>query len=104
MRQLIDAGSKIVDSAFQPAGRDSQEVLAQAEQAVFRIAEHGRRGRQDYVALRDAMREAFTVLQARYENQSDVTGRSEEHTSELQSLMRISYAVFCLKKNNTIMK
>src|SRR3546814_4400519 len=29
------------------------------------------------------------------------TGRSEEHTSELQSLMRISYAVFCLKKNNT---
>src|SRR3546814_1467733 len=28
--------------------------------------------------------------------------RSEEHTSELQSLMRISYAVFCLKKNNTI--
>src|SRR3546814_7294446 len=27
--------------------------------------------------------------------------RSEEHTSELQSLMRISYAVFCLKKINT---
>src|SRR3546814_6137842 len=27
-----------------------------------------------------------------------VAGRSEEHTSELQSLMRISYAVFCLKK------
>src|SRR3546814_4276162 len=27
--------------------------------------------------------------------------RSEEHTSELQSLMRISYAVFCLKKNTT---
>src|SRR3546814_6526899 len=29
-------------------------------------------------------------------------GRSEEHTSELQSLMRISYAVFCLKKKNHI--
>src|SRR3546814_3035761 len=27
--------------------------------------------------------------------------RSDEHTSELQSLMRISYAVFCLKKSNT---
>src|SRR3546814_8258612 len=27
-------------------------------------------------------------------------GRSEEHTSELQSLLRISYAVFCLKKTN----
>src|SRR3546814_3436029 len=30
--------------------------------------------------------------------------RSEEHTSELQSLMRISYAVFCLKKKNKITK
>src|SRR3546814_10270611 len=30
-----------------------------------------------------------------------VIARSEEHTSELQSLMRISYAVFCLKKKNT---
>src|SRR3546814_3390881 len=29
---------------------------------------------------------------------SEAPGRSEEHTSELQSLMRISYAVFCLKK------
>src|SRR3546814_3853407 len=31
-------------------------------------------------------------------------GRSEEHTSELQSLMRISYAVFCLTKKKTIQK
>src|SRR3546814_7668530 len=31
----------------------------------------------------------------------DVTERSEEHTSELQSLMRISYAVFCLKKKKS---
>src|SRR3546814_7860907 len=31
---------------------------------------------------------------------ADVDQRSEEHTSELQSLMRISYAVFCLKKKN----
>src|SRR3546814_15514039 len=31
-----------------------------------------------------------------------VFGRSEEHTSELQSLMRISYAVFCLKKTTYI--
>src|SRR3546814_10039713 len=31
----------------------------------------------------------------------ELLGRSEEHTSELQSLMRISYAVFCLKKKTT---
>src|SRR3546814_6570173 len=30
----------------------------------------------------------------------EILPRSEEHTSELQSLMRISYAVFCLKKKN----
>src|SRR3546814_2774681 len=34
--------------------------------------------------------------------QLPLVGRSEEHTSELQSLMRISYAVFCLKKKNNI--
>src|SRR3546814_5003122 len=33
-----------------------------------------------------------------------VEARSEEHTSELQSLMRISYAVFCLKKKTTMKK
>src|SRR3546814_12464796 len=36
--------------------------------------------------------------------QIEATRRSEEHTSELQSLMRISYAVFCLKKKNNIKK
>src|SRR3546814_4211316 len=35
---------------------------------------------------------------------SDEEVRSEEHTSELQSLMRISYAVFCLKKKNQQIK
>src|SRR3546814_1759996 len=39
-------------------------------------------------------------LQGSVPNPADI--RSEEHTSELQSLMRISYAVFCLKKKKTI--
>src|SRR3546814_9273043 len=38
-------------------------------------------------------------LAARHDSAAKA-GRSEEHTSELQSLMRISYAVFCLKKKN----
>src|SRR3546814_2481573 len=37
----------------------------------------------------------------RHPSEAAQNGRSEEHTSELQSLMRISYAVFCLKKINT---
>src|SRR3546814_10881364 len=36
-----------------------------------------------------------------YEAVFQTSNRSEEHTSELQSLMRISYAVFCLKKKKT---
>src|SRR3546814_10572310 len=42
-------------------------------------------------ALDKSQRKAFDLTVAQYQ-------RSEEHTSELQSLMRISYAVFCLKK------
>src|SRR3546814_981288 len=34
------------------------------------------------------------------DSEGNLSSRSEEHTSELQSLMRISYAVFCLKKKN----
>src|SRR3546814_9696923 len=40
----------------------------------------------------------FLVFTSLFYNKSNFTVRSEEHTSELQSLMRISYAVFCLKK------
>ncbi|WP_295362767.1 replicative DNA helicase [Arenimonas sp.] len=74
LRQLIEAGTEIVNDGFQPEGRDSQEVLSAAEQRVFKIAEQGRRGRADFVTLRDAMKEAFQVLQERYENQGNVTG------------------------------
>src|SRR3546814_8813805 len=41
------------------------------------------------------------VLVDRTQFRHDLSSRSEEHTSELQSLMRISYAVFCLKKHIT---
>src|SRR3546814_5870996 len=47
------------------------------------------------------MPEGIKIAKVRAEKQPYVMieDRSEEHTSELQSLMRISYAVFCLKKN-----
>src|SRR3546814_4964557 len=43
-------------------------------------------------------REDFQCAPCRHRREESGAGRSEEHTSELQSLMRISYAVFCLKK------
>src|SRR3546814_8883270 len=51
--------------------------------------------RWTYADLRAETRQIAKALIA-----AGVERRSEEHTSELQSLMRISYAVFCLKKKN----
>src|SRR3546814_9783242 len=58
------------------------------------------------VTARSAMSHPLNVMlawTAAYSNNATTfTNRSEEHTSELQSLMRISYAVFCLKKTKSI--
>src|SRR3546814_5413932 len=76
-------------------GRDDVGVEPGAQHAALGF---GRRGRASRKQRRHAGR-------ARNKHATDArhrplrpTGRSEEHTSELQSLMRISYAVFCLKK------
>src|SRR3546814_9936209 len=45
--------------------------------------------------------ERARFLELEQMSQNNRSSRSEEHTSELQSLMRISYAVFCLNKKNT---
>src|SRR3546814_16451005 len=76
------------------AGGDGQRV---ALDRALQPAQHRRLGlfadRQLAEGNHIAVREADITGAAQ-------RGRSEEHTSELQSLMRISYAVFCLKKKN----
>src|SRR3546814_5625444 len=57
-----------------------------------------RRGAQGHLAVH---RRARTVVADAIRFRTRRGGRSEEHTSELQSIMRISYAVFCLKKKQT---
>src|SRR3546814_5513512 len=54
---------------------------------------------QHFGLVSDFLSECFTRL--RNQSRVSVLQRSEEHTSELQSLMRISYAVFCLKKKKS---
>src|SRR3546814_5690989 len=52
-------------------------------------------------ALSEAEPERFTATMSKARRKGRIfVDRSEEHTSELQSLMRISYAVFCLKNKN----
>src|SRR3546814_3696190 len=66
-----------------------------------------KRSPSDNPALEVTARRCPATLASSASASTRVTGngcniaRSEEHTSELQSLMRISYAVFCLKKKNT---
>jgi replicative DNA helicase len=73
-RRLIEVGTQIVNDGYQPDGRDSSELLAKAEQAVFAIAEGHARTRRDFVPVKTALREAFEVLQRRSESGSGVTG------------------------------
>src|SRR5690606_27099557 len=74
LRQLIEVGTDIVNDGYQPEGRSSSEVLEVAEQNVFRIAEAGSRGRQGFVRINGALKDAFEVLQTRYTNRGSLTG------------------------------
>src|SRR3546814_7293415 len=74
----------------QQYGRPTERALARAC-GEFAPAQHGQtRAQARTDAHAPAKRSALPTQRAT---------RSEEHTSELQSLMRTSYAVFCLKKN-----
>src|SRR3546814_2691433 len=68
------------------AADESAALAQQAQQADSRFAA------REYGAAIDGYQQAI--------RSAGQLQRSEEHTSELQSLMRISYAVFCLKKKN----
>src|SRR3546814_2875313 len=78
-----DAGSDRLMVVFDMASRDRIDALMQ-ELPIWTL---------------DAQHIARDVKWTPLRNCAD--WRSEEHTSELQSLMRISYAVFCLKKKKT---
>src|SRR3546814_4427619 len=99
---VVTAGTRMALLDAQPY----EDALAAAEAAV-RVAQaevdrlHGGLRPQEVAQTREALnraRAAATEAGRHYERQAGLMPRSEEHTSELQSLMRISYAVFCLKK------
>src|SRR3546814_3456152 len=87
-----------------PAGRGKQVIVDQAK-AVIASASYRRDGLADLLRRPDGgacllhrLQNCPRTIPHDYCLQRRGCGRSEEHTSELQSLMRISYAVFCLKK------
>src|SRR3546814_9364337 len=92
------------DVGKSPRAKEARLVGPVAQHQL--IAERARRPDPDVFAfrhIRPGMRDKLTGGEMSRPLRRPA-GRSEEHTSELQSLMRISYAVFCLKtkKNKTI--
>ncbi len=74
LRQLIRAGSDVVESAFQPEGRSSTELLDHAEQIIFRIAEQTGRHRQGFVGMKELLPQVVDRIDRLYQSQEPVTG------------------------------
>src|SRR3546814_6567836 len=104
LRQRIDAGIEHPDAAFPdpflPRMPDAHVLLPRDRDAADRaIGEPGECGLdRGGLARMPGGVEHDIARRRRLGDRLRLADRSEEHTSELQSLMRISYAVFCLKK------
>src|SRR3546814_2667689 len=98
---VVKDGAIVAEGHNRP--RESHDPTAHAEivairAAAARLGNERLDGCDLYVTLEPCAMCAGAIAHARIARL--YYGRSEEHTSELQSLMRISYAVFCLKKKH----
>src|SRR3546814_8639534 len=105
-RRLELIGGRQVDIAVGDIHRCAAEHAFALEIGPLLLGQHleGRRGgHSDGVSVAGVSTAASSLPSTASSSPSSIsaaeTTRSEEHTSELQSLMRIAYAVFCLKKN-----
>ena len=76
LRRLVTVGDDIAASALNPAGRDVKQLLDQAEQKVFEIAESGAKGNQGFVPIQPLLGQVVDRIQELYdqENPSEITG------------------------------
>lgn len=74
LRSLIDVGTLITSKAFGAEGRNSKELLEEAEKAIFAIADRGQRAGQGFVSVQDTLDEAFKRIQELVEHEGDITG------------------------------
>ena len=76
MRKLVEVGTDIAESAYNPAGRSANDLLDQAEAKVFDIAEAGARSQQGFVEIKPLLTEVVERIDELFsrDNQSDVTG------------------------------
>ncbi|MGD8930345.1 MAG: replicative DNA helicase, partial [Lysobacterales bacterium] len=74
LRQLIDVGSEITSGAFSSDGRDSKELLEDAERRVFAIADQGMRSGSSFVSVQDTIKIAIEKIQELHEFEGEITG------------------------------
>ena len=74
VRQLIRVANLIGDSAFNPDGRDSAELLDHAEKLVFEIAEKGSRGRRGFISMQELLSGAIEKIEELFERGDPITG------------------------------
>ncbi len=82
MRKLVEVGTDISSSAYNPVGRDAAQLLDEAESKVFEIAEAGSRGKQGFMSMPPLLTQVVERIETLYgrDNQSDVTGTATGFT------------------------
>ncbi len=74
LRQLIDVGAEITSASFSSEGRDSRELLEEAERRVFAIGDQGLRTGSSFVSVQDTLKEAIEKIQELHEFEGEITG------------------------------
>ena len=90
MRQLVKVANEIADSAFNPEGRASHELLDNAEKLVYEIADQSSRSRQGFVGIKELLVKAVDRIDQLFSQDESITGVPtgfsdlDEKTSGLQ--------------------
>ena len=73
-RELIRTATEIADSAYDPKGRDSRELLDDAEKRVFAIAERGSRTQQGFANIKDLLARTVERIDILFQRDNPITG------------------------------
>lgn len=79
LRQMIEVGSAVVNDGFNTQGRDTEEILSDAEQQILAIGETGNRGRKSYQLMSPVLQNVFDVVQERFANKGQLSGIATGH-------------------------
>ena len=91
LRQLIHIGTDISESAFNPEGLSTSDLLEGAEKSVFEIAEQRQKGQSGFISIKELLGTAVEKIETLFEQEGNITGAStgftdlDEITSGLQA-------------------